>query len=210
MARSARSSGRRGQGGTGRPAVFVDRDGVLNRSPVVSGKPVAPRTLKDFRLLPGAVSAIAALRRAGYLIVVVTNQPDVGHGLIDQATLDAMHRRLRERLAPDAIEICPHRQEEGCPCRKPKPGMLRRAARRLTINLQESYMIGDRWSDVEAGRAAGCYTILINRSYKSDQFSPPDSMVRSLAGAVEVIRQRRRAGASGGRQSNGPTGRAQD
>jgi D-glycero-D-manno-heptose 1,7-bisphosphate phosphatase len=183
-----------GRSDPARPAVFLDRDGVLNRSLLRDGRPVAPRSLRDFRLLPGVGRAVASLREAGYLIVVVTNQPDIGNGLVDWPTVTAMHERLRDRLRPDALEVCPHRQDEQCSCRKPSPGMLLEAARRLTIDLQRSYMVGDRWSDIEAGRAAGCYTILINRHYKLERFSRPDSMVRSLTEAADLIRRRQLGG----------------
>ena len=148
----------------GRTAVFLDRDGVVNRSLVVEGKPYAPRRLADFRLLPGVRAAIAALRSAGRLVVVVTNQPDLGHGLIEPAVLDAMHDRVRAAGA-DAVLCCPHRQDEGCACRKPRPGMLLTAARDFGIDLAASWMVGDRWNDIAAGRAAGCRTVFIERGY---------------------------------------------
>jgi D-glycero-D-manno-heptose 1,7-bisphosphate phosphatase len=189
-------------------AVFLDRDGVINRSPVRGGKPFAPRRLEEFRLLPGVAAQAAALRELGYLLVVITNQPDIGHGLLDWQTLNEFHNRLRARIAPDAIMVCPHRQDEGCDCRKPRPGMLLEAARRLTIDFGQSYVIGDRWSDIEAGRTVGCYTILINRGYKSDRFSAPDATARSLRAAVALVRQR--TGTRGKERSDAAIGRAQD
>src|SRR5438128_1851376 len=99
-----------------RRAVFLDRDGVLNRSEVRNGKPYAPRRQSEFRLLPGVASAVADLKTAGFIVIVVTNQPDVGHGLIGSDTLNAMHEKLRSKVDVDGIMVCAHRQDEGCSC----------------------------------------------------------------------------------------------
>jgi D-glycero-D-manno-heptose 1,7-bisphosphate phosphatase len=177
-------------------AVFLDRDGVLNRSEVRDGKPYAPRDPRDFRLLPGAAQAVHALKDAGFLVIVVTNQPDLGHGLITPDALAEMHGRIAARMKVDAIMVCPHRQDEGCSCRKPKPGMMLRAARRWNIDLARSYMVGDRWNDVVAGQAAGTYTIHVDRRYTESQTFTPDATVRSLAQAVRwILAHRKRRGA---------------
>jgi len=168
-------------------AVFLDRDGVLVRTTMVEGKAYAVRRLKDFRLLPGTRRAIAELRAARYKIVVVTNQPDIGNGLIDSRVVEAMHEKLREAITLDLIMTCPHRQDDNCECRKPKPGMLLTAARELGINLRSSYMIGDRSTDVIAGRSAGCYTLLIDRGYREALGATPDCIVKTLPAAVNVI-----------------------
>jgi D-glycero-D-manno-heptose 1,7-bisphosphate phosphatase len=168
-------------------AVFLDRDGVLVRAITVDGKSYAVRRIKDFRLLPGTRRAIEALRTAGYKIVVVTNQPDIGNGLIDSRVAAEMHQKLRKAIAPDLIKTCPHRQDEGCECRKPKPGMLTAAAKELGIDLKLSYMVGDRWSDVVAGQSAGCYTLLIDRGYREAICARPDGVVKTLPAAVDII-----------------------
>jgi D-glycero-D-manno-heptose 1,7-bisphosphate phosphatase len=182
---------------TATPAVFLDRDGVLVRAPVVDGKSYAVRRLEDFRLLPGAARAVGALRAAGFKIVVVTNQPDIGNGLVTADLVAAMHDRLRRKLAPDAIELCPHRPDENCLCRKPKSGMIQAAARRLNIDLSSSFMVGDRWSDIVAGHAAGCYTIFIDRRYRETLKMAPDVSVSNLPSAVDVILSGRLAAAKG-------------
>ena len=174
-----------------RQAVFLDRDGVINRCEVRNGKPYAPRRLEDFRLLPRVLSAVQSLKRANFLVIVVTNQPDIGNRLVDGDTVEAMHKRLRARLPVDDIKVCPHRQDENCGCRKPKPGMLLEAARQWKIDLSSSYMVGDRCSDVVAGQSAGCYTILINRGYREGKCPKPDSMINSLPAAVRLILSRR-------------------
>jgi len=175
-------------------AVFLDRDGVLVRSPIVGGRAYAVRRLEEFRLLPGVAAAVEAMRRAGYRIVVVTNQPDIGNGLVDAGTVAAMHDRLRRRLRPDAIEMCAHRQDEDCLCRKPKPGMLQSAAQRLSIDLHASVMVGDRWSDVVAGREAGCYTVFVDRGYNERLRETPDAVVSNLPAAARLIIKRSEGG----------------
>jgi len=174
-----------------RRAVFLDRDGVLNRAPVRDGKPRAPYQAKDFRLLPGAARAVSALKRAGFAVVVVTNQPDVGHGLIAPGELNQMHLRLMARTAVDAILVCPHRQNDGCICRKPKPGMLRRAIRRFGIDPERSYMVGDRSGDMAAGRAVGARTVFVDRGYPAEVGANHTPRARSLPDAVAMILGRR-------------------
>ena len=173
-------------------AVFLDRDGVINRAIVVDGRPYAPRSFGEFRLMPGARACVGRLRAAGLKVVVVTNQPDVARKLIDPAELEKMNQRLISELAVDAVKVCAHRQDEGCNCRKPRPGMLVAAAAELGIALGRSYMVGDRWSDVEAGHAAGCYTLKIERGYVNDRPVDADAVVRTFAQAVNHIIRRER------------------
>jgi len=173
--------------GDGQRAVFLDRDGVLNRALVRNRKPYAPRHLGEFRLLPGAADAVRELKSVGFLIIVVTNQPDVGHGLTTSQTLAAMHARLSERLLLDAILVCPHRQDAGCACRKPKPGMIHQAKTDWGIDVRRSYLVGDRSTDIVAGRAAGLYTVFLDRGYAEPQLEPPDARVGSLRQAVRKI-----------------------
>lgn len=168
-------------------AVFLDRDGVINRCEIRGGKPYAPRSLVDFRLLPRTRDAIHSLKRAGLLVVVVTNQPDIGQGLVDPAEVAAMHDKLKRGLAIDDIKMCPHRQDAGCACRKPKPGMLLEAARERHIDLKKSFMVGDRSSDVVAGQAVGCYTVFIDRGYREMRPAQPDGYAASLAAAARLV-----------------------
>jgi len=176
-----------------RRAVFLDRDGVINRASVKKGRPYAPSRLSEFRLLPGVIRAVAELKAAGFMIVVVTNQPDVGHGLIARHTLDGMHEKLRNKVPVDGIMVCPHRQDEGCSCRKPKPGMIRQAMRRWEIDAAGSYMVGDRWSDIVAGHAAGLYTVFVDRNYAEALKIQPDLIVRSITQAASSILKREKA-----------------
>ena len=170
-----------------RRAVFLDRDGVINRCEVRGGKPCAPRSLAEFRLLPGVGNAVRSLKRADLLVVVVTNQPDIGQGLVDPAEVAAMHDRLKRKLAIDDVKMCPHRQNAGCACRKPKPGMLLAAARERHIDLKKSFMVGDRSSDLVAWQAVGCYTVFIDRGYQEMRQARPDGYAASLAAAARLV-----------------------
>jgi D-glycero-D-manno-heptose 1,7-bisphosphate phosphatase len=170
-----------------RPAIFLDRDGVLTRSEIRGGRPYAPRRLEDFEILADAPAALSALAAAGFALVVVTNQPDVGNGLVERGVVEQMHARLAAALPLDAIKACWHRQDEGCGCRKPAPGMLLEAAAELGLDLAASVMIGDRWSDVAAGRAAGCRTVFIDRFYGERRPDSPDLIVGSLGEAARSI-----------------------
>ena len=170
-----------------RTAVFLDRDGVLTQAEERDGHTYAPRRLEDFRLLPGVREAVEQFRRAGFLTVVVTNQPDIANGLVDAGVVEAMHQRLREWLPVDAVEVCPHADRQDCDCRKPKPGLLLAAARRLKIDLARSVMVGDRWKDIEAGRRAGCRTVFVDRGYCEQKPETPDLTVDSLPAAVPWI-----------------------
>jgi D-glycero-D-manno-heptose 1,7-bisphosphate phosphatase len=172
-------------------AVFLDRDGVINANLERNGKPVAPTTLADFRIFPDAAEAARRLKDAGFLLIVVTNQPDVRTGLTPKATMEAMHDRIRALMPIDSFEICFHVNADNCACRKPKPGLLLQAAAKHNIDLSRSIMIGDRWRDVLAGRAAGCAcTIRIDHGLAEDQPSSPDAVVNSLSEAAAFILER--------------------
>lgn len=167
--------------------MFLDRDGVLNELVRVEGEPVPPRTIDEFRLIDGVVDAVDQLRDAGFVLIVVTNQPDVARGLQTVANIDEMHERLRITLEPDEILVCFHDDVDECECRKPKPGMLTDAMQRHDIDSSRSFMVGDRWRDITAGRLAGCTTILVGPDWDSPFTDPPDLRARDLRQAVELI-----------------------
>jgi D-glycero-D-manno-heptose 1,7-bisphosphate phosphatase len=170
-----------------RRAVFLDRDGVINRSAIRNGKPHAPESVEEMEILEGVGEALASLRNAGFLNIVVTNQPDVASGKLKVETVEIMHRRLRNELALDDIKVCCHDDADGCECRKPKPGMLLQAAREFGIDLAESFMVGDRWRDVAAGQAAGCANFFLDYGYSERRPDPPYIAVKSLAEASRRI-----------------------
>ncbi len=168
-------------------AVFLDRDGVLNHAIVRDGRPHPPATLDEFEILPGVPEALRALAAAGFRLIVVTNQPDVGRGEQRIEVVEAMHDRLRAALPLDDIRVC---WEADGPVNfryKPKPGMLLEAARHHGIDLSQSYMVGDRWRDVGAGKTVGCYTILIDRGYDEPLPDTPDAVCAELPAAVRII-----------------------
>jgi D-glycero-D-manno-heptose 1,7-bisphosphate phosphatase len=169
----------------GRPAVFLDRDGVLTRVAIHHGLPIGPISLDEFVIVPGIGDQIKILRSAGFLIIVVTNQPAVGRGLLAPETMERMHALLRSAADFDALLVCPHVEEDNCTCRKPRPGMLLNAAEKLSVDLGRSFIIGDTVKDVKAGLAAGVVPILINAPYNHDV--PVLHRVGSLAEAVELI-----------------------
>jgi D-glycero-D-manno-heptose 1,7-bisphosphate phosphatase len=171
-------------------AVFLDRDGVINANLERNGKPVAPTCIAEFRILPGVEEAIHRLKAAGFLLVIITNQPDVATGLTPRAECEAMHTAIRRRLPIDDIVVCFHVDADNCSCRKPKPGMICEAATRHGIDLAASYVVGDRWRDVHAGQAAGCATIFVDYGYPQDQPSVPDQIVQSLSEAADSILSR--------------------
>lgn len=170
-------------------AVFLDRDGVINRALTRDGKPYPPTTLEEFEILPGVPEACRRLHETGFLLVVATNQPDVGRGTMKQATVDAIHEEMCRRIPIDRVEVCfhPGRGGSDCDCRKPRPGMLTRAARELGIDLAQSWMVGDRWRDIDCGHAAGCRTIFIDHGYDEVLKQPPDFRVASLVEAADII-----------------------
>ena len=166
-----------------RRAVFFDRDGVLNEAVVREGVPHPPASVADLRVAAGAAGVVRAVRDAGWLAIVVTNQPDVARGATTLERVDAINAEIVERLGVDAIYTCPHDDADACDCRKPKPGLLLRAARDHGIDLAESFLIGDRAKDIVCGRAAGCTTIFLDRGYAETHRDPgADHTVKTLAG----------------------------
>lgn len=172
------------------PAVFLDRDGVINQVVWDGGTASSPRCLQDFVLLPGVVEASAVLRDAGFLLVVFTNQPDIARGKLSWEVLETQHLWLRGAFPFDDILVCPHDSSDQCRCRKPLPGMILESAKRLTIDLSASWTVGDRWVDVAAGQSAGTRTVLIETTY-GWKGAPTDLKATEVAGnllqAAELI-----------------------
>lgn len=169
-------------------AVFLDRDGVINEAIVRDGRPYPPPGLETLKLSPGAETALARLKAAGFLLVVVTNQPDVARGTQSRAMVEAQNAVLGQQLSIDDFFVCWHVDADDCSCRKPKPGLLLEAADRYSINLRASFLIGDRWRDIDAGAVAGCRTVLIDHHYvERPPVHPPDFCTDSLVAAVDWI-----------------------
>lgn len=175
-----------------RPAVFLDRDGVINRAFVRDGKPYPPQTLAEFEVLDGVRESLHRLKDAGLRLVVATNQPDVAKGTQSRDVVDAMHDLLRATLPVDDIKVCWCLEGADCDCYKPRPGLLLEAARELDLDLSRSFMVGDRWRDVGAGRAVGCFTIFIDRGYAERLVEPPHATCNDISTATGLILARHR------------------
>jgi D-glycero-D-manno-heptose 1,7-bisphosphate phosphatase len=170
-----------------RRAVFLDRDGVINRAIVCDGKPYPPTTLEQLEILPGVPEALEELRAANYLLIVVTNQPDVARGTAKKEDVERINSILSSELPIDEFLTCYHDSCDGCDCRKPLPGSLLKAAKEHQIDLSKSFMVGDRWRDIEAGNSAGCKTFFINYRYTEQKPDAPDFIVSSLLEAKKII-----------------------
>jgi D-glycero-D-manno-heptose 1,7-bisphosphate phosphatase len=173
-----------------RRAVFLDRDGVLNRAEVREGKPYPSRSAVALELLPGVAEALGRLKGAGFALIVVSNQPDVARGTITREVVETIHASLANALPIDRFMVCYHDTIDNCECRKPRAGMLLACARDLQIDLAASYMVGDRWRDVEAGRRAGCKTFFIDYGYAEPPPRNYDFRVASLLEAASIILKR--------------------
>ena len=175
----------------GQRAVFLDRDGVINRPLIRSGRPYPPAALAEFEILPDVPEACWLLEKLGFILVVATNQPDVGRGTLAREAVETIHAWLVQQLPIARIMTCFHggaAYGDPCDCRKPLPGMLFQAAETLKINLAASFMIGDRWRDIDCGFNAGCKTIFIDWSYREALKQPPDYLVENLLEAAKLIR----------------------
>jgi D-glycero-D-manno-heptose 1,7-bisphosphate phosphatase len=170
-----------------RKAIFLDRDGVLNQTFVRGGVPHPPATLAEFELLPNVPKAVDWFRSADFCLIVVTNQPDVARGTQNRDMIEAMHAHLSHQIVLDAVYVCYHDTPDQCDCRKPRAGMLFQAAAAHQIELSQSFMIGDRWSDIVAGATAGCTTLLLDQPYSQCERCNPDYCVADLWEAATVI-----------------------
>jgi D-sedoheptulose 7-phosphate isomerase len=171
-----------------RPAVFLDRDGVLNRPVIRDDKPFPPSTLEELELLPDVAKSLLDLKAQGFALIVITNQPDVARGTQTRNAVEAIHQSLTSSLPIDDIFVCYHDDADDCACRKPRPGLLLEAQRKHNIDFSRSFFVGDRWRDIDAGHAAGCKTILIDYGYRERKpAQPPEATVRSLREAADWI-----------------------
>lgn len=169
-------------------AVFLDRDGVINKAIKREGfnLPTSPFSLKELEIFPWVPEALALLRNRGFLRILVSNQPDVKKRLVSEKEWRAIQDKV-EKLGFDGIFICPHLREDNCECKKPRPGMLLQAAKIFDLDLSHCYMIGDLWTDTVAARAAGCISILVRTFYNVGVKS--DYVAENLLDAVHLIQQ---------------------
>jgi D-glycero-D-manno-heptose 1,7-bisphosphate phosphatase len=170
-------------------AIFLDRDGVLNESLVKNGNPYPPEDVSHLRIFEDAPAACADLKEAGFILIVVTNQPDVARGTQTREAVEAINREISNVIPIDGFCVCYHDDAQMCVCRKPKPGLLTAAAEKWSIDLERSFMVGDRWRDIAAGIAAGCNTVFIDRGYNELKVVRSDFAARSLREAADWILQ---------------------
>jgi D-glycero-D-manno-heptose 1,7-bisphosphate phosphatase len=184
----AAQKARLGTGGSVPNAVFLDRDGVINRFTMRDGTPRPPAGLDELEVYPDAAEALRRLKQAGYLLIVVTNQPDIARGTQTREAVDQINAALGEALPIDEFQVCEHDDADNCLCRKPKPGMVLEAAARHAVDLGASFLIGDRWRDIDCGAAAGVRTVFIERGYgERAPEHAPDFVAESLGDAAEWI-----------------------
>lgn len=167
-------------------AVFLDRDGVINATCVRNGKPYPPNSLEEFKILPGVREGLQTLRIAGFKLFIITNQPDVARGKTPQEKVDNIHLFIKNELPIDEVRCCFHDDIDNCSCRKPKPGMILELSEKWQINLSNSYIIGDRWRDIEAGKRAGVISLLIDYNYDEKRIEP-DYTCSDFSSAVNNI-----------------------
>ena len=169
-------------------AVFLDRDGVLNRAVVCEGKPFPPARLADVVILPGAITSLQRLAGCGYVLIGITNQPDVARGTQTREVVESINALIQSRLPVREIFVCYHDNADECECRKPKPGLILQAAQKYGLDLSLSWMVGDRWKDIVAGQAAGLKTIFIDYHYSETyQGAPADFTVEDTAFIADII-----------------------
>ena len=165
-------------------AVLLDRDGVINETIVKNGKPYPPQTLEELKILPHVLEALNGLKAAGFFLIIITNQPDVGRKNQKMSIVNQMHQYLLNQLPLDDIFVC---IDETSPNYKPLPGMIFSAAKKHKLNLSESFMIGDRWKDINAGHTAGCKTIFIDCNYAEGLKQLPDFQCLNLFEASKFV-----------------------
>lgn len=168
-------------------AIFLDRDGVINRIILRNGKPYPPQNLEELEILSGVTKALERLHNAGFKLIVITNQPDVARGTQSREMVKTINKYLLSHLPIDEFRVCYHDDSDQCICRKPKAGALLQSADKFGIDLKNSYMIGDRWRDIEAGRCAGCKTIFIDYNYAETKHVECDYYASNLSEAADWI-----------------------
>jgi len=168
-------------------AVFLDRDGVVNVAYTRKGKPYPPRDLNQLIILAGVKESVRSLTQFGFVVVVITNQPDISNGASSYDKVNLIHKEIASVTGIEYFYVCPHMDTDDCPCRKPKPGLLLQASRELNLDLSKSYVIGDRWRDIGAGQSAGCRNFFIDYCYSEKRPIEPFTPVLSLSHATELI-----------------------
>ena len=178
-----------GSENTKKRGIFLDRDGVINQVVMKDGCPFPPDNLDELVIFPRVYEELTEFKKRGWSLFIVTNQPDVARGLTSKTKVQQINRYIDDYLPVDEILTCFHDDDDECLCRKPKPGLILQAAKKYGINLTSSFMIGDRWKDIEAGKSAGCSTIYIDYGYNEKKPEFYDHRVRSFDAACKIIKE---------------------
>ena len=168
-------------------AVFLDRDGVINKAFINDGLPKSPNSLNELKILPGVKESILRLKELDFICLVVTNQPDVPRGKINKNIVVEMNNFLKKEIELDDIFVCYHDDKDNCNCRKPKPGLLLQARKKWNVDFKKSFIVGDRWRDIQAGKKVGCKTIFLDYKYKDIKPKNPDFVTDTLLNATYII-----------------------
>ena len=170
-----------------RKAVFLDRDGVINRAFIKDGLPTSTNSLDELEILPGVKESVLRLKKLNFVCLVVTNQPDVTRGKINKNTVIEINNFLLKEIKLDDFFVCYHDDKDNCDCRKPKPGLLLQASKKWDVNLKKSFIVGDRWRDIQAGEKVGCKTIFLEYNYKDIKPKNPNFITDTLLNATYII-----------------------
>ena len=168
-------------------SVFLDRDGVINKVYIKDGLPRSPNSSNELKILPGVRESIIKLKKLNFICLMVTNQPNVSRKKIDKNSVIQMNNFLKNEIALDDIFVCYHDDSDNCNCRKPKPGLLLQAGKKWDVDFKKSFMIGDRWKDIQAGEKMGCKTIFLDYKYSEKKPKKPDFVSDSLLNAAHII-----------------------
>jgi len=168
-------------------SVFLDRDGVINKVYIKDGLPRSPNSSNELKILPGVRESIIKLKKLNFICLMVTNQPNVSRKKIDKNSVIQMNNFLKNEIALDDIFVCYHDDSDNCNCRKPKPGLLLQAGKKWDVDFKKSFMIGDRWKDIQAGEKVGCKTIFLDYKYNEKKPKKPDFVSDSLLNAAHII-----------------------
>lgn len=170
-------------------AVFLDRDGVINAIVSRGGKLSVPFSVNEFKVIEGAREAVALLKAHGFVCIVVTNQPDIARGNLSEKNLSAIHKYMQKETGVEAVYFCPHSKDGECNCKKPAMGMVQDAVREHGIVLAESWLVGDRWRDIQMAKNAGLKSILVVTDATKEDVVPmePDYSVKNLSEAARII-----------------------
>jgi D-glycero-D-manno-heptose 1,7-bisphosphate phosphatase len=169
-------------------AVFLERDALLNLAASKGGQQKSPTTLEEFRINEAALPALQRLKSAGFVLIATTNQPEISRGTLSRRELDRMHEMLAATLPLDDILVCPHDEEDDCPCRKPRAGLFHEAAFKYHLLLGQSFLISNRWQDAEAARLIGSTSLAIDSPWLGRGHH--DFAVRDLEAAIEKVMER--------------------